>query len=127
MARFQKGNPGGPGRPPMPGDLRAARVLNKIELERILNELMYEVPFSEIDSILLDHSKPSIYHVAARIILEAVERGDAIRLDFLLNRLVGKVTEAKPVDDPYTLSEPTYPSMTKQEALDLLKAKEEKK
>lgn len=98
---FKPGQSGNPkGAKPIPGDIKAARFLNSIELERILNELMYQIEASELDSVLHDSTRKPIEQMVARIILEAIEKGDSLRLDFLLNRLIGKVTEKVKLEIP---------------------------
>lgn len=84
----QSGNPNG--RPPLPPDLKGARQLNKIELERMLNECIY-LSASEIKSQLQDPTTPAIRLIVLKIVGEAISKGDEKRLNFLLDRLIGAV------------------------------------
>ena len=97
------------------GDIKAARFLNQIELERILNNLMYEMESGSLDEVIIDPARKPIEQMVAKIILEAIERGDAIRLDFLLNRLVGKVKEKVEHSGKVTLADLVTASQEKEE------------
>lgn len=89
---FQKGQKGGPGRPPVPDDIKAARALNTVEFERIANQYLYLSPY-EIRLKLSDPSTTAIENAVGRIILQAITKGDQTRLQFFLDRLLGKVKE----------------------------------
>ena len=85
-------NPEG-GRSVHPPDLTAARALNKTELERILNKYLYmERP--EVKQVLdKPDGVPMIELIVAKIAENALKFGDDKRLNFLLERLVGKVQQ----------------------------------
>lgn len=86
----QSGNPkGGPG---LPGDLRQAKKLNRIEMERLLNKYLWITP-GETKSIENDPTTSNMEQLVASIVNKAIECGDHARLDFLLNRLIGRVKD----------------------------------
>lgn len=96
---FKPGNPGGPGAPRVPLELREARAVNKIEFERILNKYMY-LTAPEINTALKSGQLPMLELVVAKILAKAFNEGDQRRLEFVLDRLIGKAP-----------SEPTPPSI----------------
>ncbi len=89
---FTAGQAGGPGRPILPIDIKQARELNKESLERLLNRYIYMTP-GEIGASLSNANTPYIDRIVAQILMQAAEKGDHQRLDFILTRLVGKVKE----------------------------------
>lgn len=96
--KFQPGESGNPnGRPPLPEDIRQARKLNKIELERVLNEYIY-LNASEIKARLQDTTTPALELMVGKIIAESIKKGDERRLSFLLDRLIGAVKTKVSVD-----------------------------
>lgn len=84
---FQPGvvtNPNG--RPPVPEDLRVARTLNKIELEKILNKYIH-MSKEDINKVV-SSTETSIFEAAiANVLMKAAYEGDQKRLDFILDRL----------------------------------------
>lgn len=87
---FTKGNKAAAGKS-LPEDIKKAKALNQVELERILNKYLYDSKAYDLDEVLQDPNAKPIDQVIVRIILEAIEKGDPVRLDFLLQRLIGKV------------------------------------
>lgn len=84
----KSGNPGG--RPTLPEDIKAARKLNKVELERILNEYVH-MSLAEIQRRASNPQTSALEVLVAKILAEGIKRGDEKRLGFLLDRLVGPV------------------------------------
>lgn len=98
--QFQKGNRANPnGRPRLPDDIKAARELNKLELDRILNRLSF-LTLPEIKKLSAkgNRSTPIVEMAIAKVLHLAFERGDQWRLEFVLNRLIGRVREEQPRD-----------------------------
>lgn len=92
---FEKGNPGGPGRPKMPPDVKQAHQLSQNEIALILSELI-KCDLDQLKAKLRD-PKARVFDLAIASVLKfAIEKGDQMRIDFILNRLIGKVRE--PVD-----------------------------
>jgi hypothetical protein len=90
--RFEKGKPGGPGRPPLPADVREVRRLNKVELERALNDFLLLTP-DQLKKKRQDPETTMLEHLILSVMSHGTSKGDPVRLDFFLNRLVGKVKE----------------------------------
>lgn len=86
----QSGNP--KGRAPIPEDLKALKEMSQIEVDRSLHELIH-FTFSELEAIRKNQSTSNLKRMLIAVILEAIQKGDHYRLDFLLNRIVGKVKD----------------------------------
>lgn len=88
---FKPGESGNPnGRPPLPPDIKEARALNKVELDRVLNRFAY-MPPDQIEEVLKHPETTSLETAVGKILLEAGKHGDDRRLDFIITRLVGNV------------------------------------
>lgn len=91
LRMFKKGQSGNPlGRPRMSEDERKARLLNKVEFERVLNRYI-RMSMLEIKARVEDPKTPSLEQIVAKVIYEAAKRGDERRLSFILDRLIGPV------------------------------------
>ena len=86
----QSGNPGG--RPKVPGDILEARKLNQAELERIINKYLY-MDRESVKAAISSPTTPMMELMVASIVAQAAQKGDQQRLDFVLNRIVGKVKD----------------------------------
>ncbi len=93
----QSGNPGG--RPKTPEDIREARRLNQAELERTVNRLLF-CTREELQTIVKDPKTPMLEVMVASIMAQAATKGDQLRLEFVLARLIGKVKEHLEVTVP---------------------------
>ena len=91
---FKQGNQAGKGhgRPKVPSDIREAKKLTQTLLEANLNRFIY-LTEQELEAVQKDPTAPMLDKMIANIVYMASARGDQVRLDFLLNRLVGKVKE----------------------------------
>lgn len=91
---FKKGQSGNPdGRPKLPEHIREARLMNAIECQEIMNDLI-QLPREEIEEIA-ENPKTSVFRaMLARIMVEAIKCGDQTRLNFILDRLIGKVADS---------------------------------
>lgn len=90
---FKPGKSGNPsGRPKLPKDIVEARNMNRIELERLINKFI-NMPREELAAYAQKQGATAIEMMIASIVSKAILKGDNKRLDFLLNRLVGKVPE----------------------------------
>lgn len=84
------GNPGG--RPKLPEELKHAKRITQIELERVLNEFLF-LTTPELNERLSSSSATQIERIVGVLIERAAETGDHQRLGFLLDRLVGRVAD----------------------------------
>jgi hypothetical protein len=86
----QSGNPGG-GRK-LPPELLPIKEINRYEVKRVISKIFAMEPMQ-----LIEHLKDP--HISAhellvgKIFAEAVKSGDHSRLEFLYNRLIGKVSD----------------------------------
>lgn len=104
---FKPGQTGNPdGRPRIPLDLKEARSVNKIEFDRVLNKYMY-LCAPDINSSLKSDKLPMIELVVAKIIAKAFNEGDQRRLEFIIDRLIGKApSDVPPVaPTPFEISQ----------------------
>lgn len=81
---------GGPGRPRIPSEIKAASSLTIAEARAKLNEFL-AVPIPELELIMKDPTRPAIDLWVCRIVLLGIKEGDERRLDFMLSRLIGPI------------------------------------
>ncbi len=97
---FKKGEITNPkGRPKTPDDIAFAKELNKAFVEVKIGELLRK-SINELEVLLRDKDKESIDHFIGRIIINGIVTGDHRRLNFLFDRIIGKVTEKVDVQLP---------------------------
>jgi hypothetical protein len=84
----ESGNPGG--RPKLPEDVKQAKLMNRIELTRLVNRLV-RMKRHELAELIKNPDASSMEIMIGTIIVKAAQQGDPTRLSFLLDRLVGKV------------------------------------
>ncbi len=89
---FPKGHKFATGRPPLPDDVKESRKLTQAELERCINKYLY-LGAAELKKIYEKPSTLALDKVIIKIITMAITKGDHVRLDFVLNRVIGKVPE----------------------------------
>jgi hypothetical protein len=92
MGQFKPGHPGGPGRPKLPQDIKELRQLNRMELERVLNECLNLTP-AQLKKIKDDPESTMLQLMVVSIITHGTNKGDQSRLGFLLDQLLGKVPD----------------------------------
>ena len=93
----QSGNPGG--KPKVPDDIRKARTLNQIELERTVNRYLY-MDRAQVQEAIKNPETPMIELMVASIMAQAAQKGDERRLEFILQRMIGRVTDKIEVKTP---------------------------
>jgi hypothetical protein len=93
----ETGNPNGS--PGLPKDLREARKLNQMELERTVNRFLFMTP-TELAAVTGDPTTTMFDRFVARIITLGETEGDERRLEFILQRIVGKVQDRIEVKTP---------------------------
>ncbi len=86
----QSGNPGGKAK--LPEDIKEARSLNQIELERIINKYLY-MDKDEVKASIQAPGTPMMELMVASIVAQAAQKGDHTRLEFVLQRMIGKVKD----------------------------------
>lgn len=91
----QSGNPDG--RPKVPEYIKEAKKLNKGLLDEYMNKYI-NMPVEEIKEIVEGAMKgrsdtPAMEVMIARVIMQAINKGDYKTVNFILDRMVGKVKE----------------------------------
>jgi hypothetical protein len=94
---FKKGAKPGPGRKPLPEDLKGVKELTP-EVFRKLVTTFWDMPLEEIEAIATDPSVPMLRRNLATVILKIDEYADVGRFEFLLNRTIGKVVDKSEVE-----------------------------
>lgn len=86
--------PGDPraGRPQLPAEVKGLTALTKAEATKALSDVL-KLNLEELELLVKDRTVPSLQQWAARIVLHGIKHGDQQRLNFMLDRLVGKVKE----------------------------------
>lgn len=94
---FKKGKSGNDiGRPIEPREVQLAKTLNREFVASKMTELLRK-PLSELQEISQDFDEQAIDCWLAKIITMGISMGDAVRLNFMFDRIIGKVTEIKEV------------------------------
>ncbi len=91
---FKKGQASNPnsGRKPTSPEMKEARKINRAIFEEVLNKYLY-VPVYELEEFLIDKNNLSLDSLVVSILNEAIKKGDQVRLNFVLDRLLGKVKD----------------------------------
>lgn len=84
------GNPAGAAK--LPEEIKAARKLTRIEFETIVNKYLY-LSEEELNEKRKDKTLTLIEMMVLSIVQKAIVQGDEKRLDFLLDRMIGKVVQ----------------------------------
>lgn len=77
------------GRPKISDDVRLAINLNTEEFVRICNHF-FNMPAYELDLVLENDNETTLKKIIAKILREAIDSGDQRRLEFFLDRTIGK-------------------------------------
>ena len=94
--RFRPGNPGGPGRPALPAELAAIKKLTPSYIRMVIAKLA-RMTQQEMVTYLQTSSANNMELMVASIIVKATQEGDHSKLNFLLDRSIGKVVEERRV------------------------------
>jgi hypothetical protein len=114
---FQKGNPGGPGRPRNPPELMDLSLMTQGEFKLLMHRLINLRP-EELSSF-----KGTILEMAvASIIQRAIKDGDPVRLQYFTDRLFGKVSDKLEIS-PINLMTPREKLEAAKQAILKLEAK----
>ena len=76
----------------LPPEVKAARKHNQITVANLLNKFM-SMSNSELKDLIKEDSSPVLDMMIAKVVAGAIDHGDHSRLNFILDRLVGKVTD----------------------------------
>jgi hypothetical protein len=91
---YKKGQSGNPnGRPPMSADLRMMGRVTKYEFERLIHRYLI-MTRDELEAATKDPKTPILELTVASILKKAIIGGDQTRLNFILDRLIGKVADS---------------------------------
>ena len=97
----ETGNPnGGPG---LPKDLREARKVNQMELERAINK-MTSLTEPELEALIASPGTLVFDKFVANIVKLGMRDGDERRMEFILQRMIGKVPDQVRVEAVPTLT-----------------------
>lgn len=86
----QSGNPSG--RPKLPTDLKNAKKMDRIEIDRTLSSYLRKTK-DELSEIARDPKATALQLFVLSIITKGITEGDQSRLNFLFDRIIGKVKE----------------------------------
>lgn len=94
---FKPGNKKSPrsGRMKLTEDLRAIKLIHKDEVDRLIAKIL-RMKAHELSDLQKDLSLSNHELLIIRIVALAVKEGDHQRLNFLYNRIIGKVPDAVP-------------------------------
>lgn len=103
LKKIKKGQVLNPsGRPKIPKDLKEIRKKYSKEVIQGLLAQCLDKGVDELEAILKDKTNKVVDHLVGRVALMGIVKGDPVRFNFILDRLIGKVTEQKEI----TLSKP---------------------
>jgi hypothetical protein len=90
---FKPGQVANPnGRPIVPEEIKELRKLNRSEIEQLISDFMRK-PLHELQAMSKNPATTALDRMIASVVEQAVFRGDHKRLNFLLDRLIGKVPD----------------------------------
>lgn len=89
---FEPGNTFGKGTPPIPLEIRESKEFTRAKLIESMTKYTV-MPLMDLTVLAKDQSLPAVDHIIIRIIINAIQKGDHTRLDFILDRLHGKVKQ----------------------------------
>ena len=95
---FAKGNLGGPGRPRIPISEKLATVMTQKEFARI-SQKFSEMTKEEIKELYQDPDSTALETAMAKIWHVTMAKGDERKMDFILNRMIGKVKDVVHVQE----------------------------
>jgi hypothetical protein len=85
--QFKPGESGNvSGRPAIPEDIKEARKLNKIEMERVLNHFI-SMTGQELKAYMGRPETTALELMVGKVVAIAIQKGDEKRLGFILDRL----------------------------------------
>ncbi len=95
---FKPGVSGNPaGRPKTREDLKQVKLLSQDDVSRIMQKML-DMKIIDLDHMVNDPDTPAMELMIAKIMHKAMIEGDQARLDFLFNRVIGKVLDKKEIE-----------------------------
>lgn len=89
---FKRGNPGGPGRPALPEDVKVMRKIKGSDFDRLANKFM-DLKRAELAAIMKDPESTALEMWLASVFHKGIVEGDVKRLEAILCRTIGKVPQ----------------------------------
>jgi len=86
----ESGNPNG--RPRIRDNLKEVKLMSKTEMRRLIQKIIDMTP-EEMKAMVKRTDVPALEIMLASVAHQAIMRGDQSRIDFLLQRTIGKVAE----------------------------------
>lgn len=83
---FQEGNTFGQGGYYIPQDIKEARRIKTLDVERIVNQFL-QWPLQTLIDYCKDVQNPVLECLIASVLVKAIQQGDPLRLSFILDRL----------------------------------------
>lgn len=105
----QSGNPSG--RPKLPEDIKKSRRMNQIEVARILNRFV-NLSLDELKAEMNNPETRAMELMIGKVMIKAMTDGDHTRFNFILDRMIGKVTDKV----EHTLPKPTVIKLVDEDA-----------
>lgn len=106
--KFIKGQSGNPkGRPKMDPELLAVSKMTHSYITQVINKYS-AMTRAQIQAKIKDEDTPMIECTVASIYVKALQTGDYMKLNFLLDRAIGKVTEQLEIKNKHTIFSTTF-------------------
>lgn len=93
---WKPGERGGTGRKPMPPEVKASAKLTRTEVQAVMANYIH-MDMETLQKKIKDKSLPMIDHMVMMICYKAWKDGCHQRLNFMFDRLIGKVKEVKEI------------------------------
>ena len=106
--KWSKGQSGNlKGRPPMDPELRAVSKMSHGYIQQLINKYS-AMTRAEVQEKISSHDTPMIECTIASIYVKALQSGDYMRWNALLDRAIGKVSEQIEVKNKHTIYSTTF-------------------
>lgn len=82
------------GRPRVPEYVKSARKLTQVKFAEVLYKYI-NATFEDLKEVIENPKTPSLDLIVVKVLTEAIKHGDEKRLNFILERMIGKVKEVR--------------------------------